>query len=106
MEGAVMRVTGATATAPGKRMREWAGVLASTLAMMLLVGAAVPVAAQVPAGGASTVAGTPVDAQQWVDQKDLTWAAYRPVPQFPAGWADGSVRGTSSDYKGAVVLLD
>ena len=48
----------------------------------------------------------PVDPQTWVDQEDLTWDDYASVPAQPAGWKDGSVRGSQDDYTGAVVLLD
>jgi hypothetical protein len=48
----------------------------------------------------------PVDAQAWVDQGELTWADYTPVPGQPAGWRDGSIRGSQDDYLGAAVLLD
>ena len=48
----------------------------------------------------------PVDPQDWVDVKDLTWADFAPVPGQPAGWRDGSIRGSDEDYTGAAVLLD
>jgi M6 family metalloprotease-like protein len=48
----------------------------------------------------------PVDPQAWVDQEDLTWDAFTPVPGQPQSWRDGSERGTQNDYTGAVVLLD
>ncbi len=48
----------------------------------------------------------PVDPQNWVDQKDLTWAAYQPVPNQPPEWRTGGIRGTQNDYTGAVVMLD
>jgi M6 family metalloprotease-like protein len=41
-----------------------------------------------------------------VDQEDLTWDDYTPVPNQPAGWKTGSLRGSQNDYTGAVVLLD
>ena len=48
----------------------------------------------------------PIDPQAWVDQEDLTWDAFTPVPGQPPSWRDGTERGTQNDYTGAVVLLD
>ena len=78
------------------------GVLIATITMMLSLAAAGPAASQ----DSSVDPLAPVDAQTWVDQEDLTWDAYTPVPGQPPGWKDGSVRGTQNDYTGAVVLLD
>ena len=48
----------------------------------------------------------PVDAQAWVDQGELTWDAYTPVPGQDPGWKTGEVKGSRDQYTAAVVLLD
>ena len=59
-----------------------------------------------PAAAESAPAAEPVDRQMWVDQEDLTWDAYTPVPNQPPGWRNGTITGTRDAYSAAVVLLD
>ena len=41
----------------------------------------------------------PIDAQNWVDQGELTWADYRPVPDARPEFYDGSADGSQSQYR-------
>ena len=61
-----------------------------------------------PAASQSTTSDplTPVDAQAWVDQGELTWDAYTPVPGQDPRWRTGEVKGSRDQYTAAVVLLD
>ena len=87
---------------PSRGRRRLFGAMLVGLSAALSVSVAAPAASQTT----SVEAPAPVDAQAWVDQEDLTWDAYTPVPGQPAGWRDGSLRGAQNDYTGAVVLLD
>jgi M6 family metalloprotease-like protein len=90
-------------SASGSVFRRLQAIFVTTLGLSLAVGlppAASRAAVDPPAGL------DPVDAQAWVDQGELTWAAYTPVFGQPAGWRDGSIRGSQNDYSGAAVLLD
>jgi M6 family metalloprotease-like protein len=91
------------ASATGSVFRRFQVIVATTLGLTLAAGlapAASGAAVDPPAGL------QPVDRQAWVDQGDLTWAAFTPVPSQPPGWKNGAVRGSENDYTGAVVLLD
>jgi M6 family metalloprotease-like protein len=48
----------------------------------------------------------PIDAQNWVDQEDLTWDAYAPVPDERPEFYDGSADGSQNQYRTAVILLE
>jgi M6 family metalloprotease-like protein len=48
----------------------------------------------------------PIDAQNWVDQAELTWADYHAVPDARPEFYDGSVDGTQSQYRTAIILID
>ena len=48
----------------------------------------------------------PIDAQNWVDQGELTWADYRAVPDARPEFYDGSADGSQSQYKTAIILID
>ncbi|MDQ4005300.1 MAG: M6 family metalloprotease domain-containing protein, partial [Actinomycetota bacterium] len=70
--------------------------------MMLLGLAAAPAASQ----STTTDPLAPVDAQAWVDQGELTWDDYTPVPGQDPRWRSGVIKGSRDQYTGAVVLLD
>src|SRR5687767_8686430 len=92
----------ASATPRSRRSTFLAG-LAVTIAVSLAA-AVTPATSDAATAGEGPLA--PVDAQAWVDQGELTWEAYTPAPGQPAGWRDGSIRGSVDDYQGAVVLLE
>ena len=48
----------------------------------------------------------PIDAQNWVDQGELTWADYKPVPDRKPAYYDPATNGTESQYRTAIVLVD
>ena len=48
----------------------------------------------------------PIDAQNWVDQGELTWADYRAVPDARPEFYDGSAEGSQSQYRTAIILID
>ncbi|MDQ3991247.1 MAG: M6 family metalloprotease domain-containing protein, partial [Actinomycetota bacterium] len=73
---------------------------------VLTLSFAPPAVSVATAQASGSGAPAPVDAQAWVDQEDLTWAAYTRVPGQPESWRQGTDRGSEDDYRGAVVLLD
>jgi M6 family metalloprotease-like protein len=48
----------------------------------------------------------PIDAQNWVDQGELTWADYRAVPDARREFYDGSAQGSQTQYRTAIILID
>jgi M6 family metalloprotease-like protein len=63
-----------------------------------------------PAAGAATTNAAddlqPIDAQNWVDQGELTWADYTPVPDRKPEYYDPATVGTEDHYRTAIVLVD
>ncbi|MGH7358408.1 MAG: immune inhibitor A domain-containing protein, partial [Candidatus Rokuibacteriota bacterium] len=59
-----------------------------------------------PVGAAGDDPLAPIDAQNWVDQEDLTWDAYAPVPDERPEFYDGSADGSQNQYQTAVILLE
>jgi M6 family metalloprotease-like protein len=84
-------------------VRRFATVLA---ALALAAAATVAPSAATPPDLASHPALQPLDAQNWVDMADLTWADYVPVPDRRAEFYDDSTEGSQSQYKTAIILLD
>ncbi|MGH2686157.1 MAG: M6 family metalloprotease domain-containing protein, partial [Actinomycetota bacterium] len=76
--------------------------MTATTMMMLGLASAGPAASQ----SSSSDPLAPVDAQTWVDQGELTWDAYTPVPGQDPDWRTGAEKGSRDQYTGAVVLLD
>jgi M6 family metalloprotease-like protein len=85
-----------------RRARRFAAlvVLAVTAAIASSAGA------EIPPDAANDPLLQPIDAQNWVDQGELTWAAYKAVPDGHPEFYDGSVDGTQSQYKTAIILID
>ena len=83
---------------------------ARRLAVLALLALAVSFAssasAEIPPDAANHPLLQPIDAQNWVDQGELTWAAYKPVPDAHPEFYDGSADGTQSQYKTAIILID
>jgi M6 family metalloprotease-like protein len=81
---------------PGLRRIALLAVLVLTATM------ASSAAAEIPPDAANHPLLQPIDAQNWVDQGELTWADYTQIR--PAGWHTDEVRGSVSQFRGAVVL--
>ncbi len=82
---------------PGTRRLVALGVLALTVSLA-------PAAAADPPGADHPLL-QPIDAQNWVDQGELTWAAYTQVR--PDSWNDTTRSdGSVSQYRTAVILLE
>ncbi len=62
--------------------------------------------AEIPPDAANHPLLQPIDAQNWVDQGELTWAAYKPVPDRKAAFYNPATAGTESQYRTAIVLVD
>ena len=62
--------------------------------------------AEIPPDAANHPLLQPIDAQNWVDQGELTWADYVPVPDRKAQFYDPSTNGTEVQYRTAIVLVD
>jgi M6 family metalloprotease-like protein len=95
-------------TGRSRRRKAWrAGGIAAALTLTVpvagAVGSVAPAAAQGQDGSGLFA---PLDPEDWVNQADTTWDDYVPVPGKPAGWADGSIKGSVQDFKAAVVLVD
>ena len=80
--------------------------LATLVLLALPVSFASSASAEIPPDAANHPLLQPIDAQNWVDQGELTWAAYTPVPDARPEFYDGSVDGTQSQYKTAIILID
>jgi M6 family metalloprotease-like protein len=78
----------------------------AALAAVVLTGSlASSAAAEIPPDAANHPLLQPIDAQNWVDQGELTWAAYTPIR--PAAWNDATrSQGSVSQYRTAVILLE
>ena len=79
--------------------------IAVVAALMLLATArGAPVAAQTAEDVSNHPLLQPIDAQNWVDQGELTWADYTQVR--PDEWHTDAVPGSADQFRGAVVLAD
>ena len=79
-----------------------AALFALVLATALAAG---PAAAQAPPDAVNHPLLQPIDAQNWVDQAELTWDAYTPIR--PPAWNSAATsQGSQNQYKTAVILLD
>jgi M6 family metalloprotease-like protein len=74
-------------------------------ALVLTVTMASSAAAEIPPDAANHPLLQPIDAQQWVDQGELTWDAYTQIR--PDSWNDTTGSdGSVSQYETAVILLE
>jgi M6 family metalloprotease-like protein len=62
--------------------------------------------AEIPPDAANHALLQPIDAQGWVDQGELTWADYAPVPDRKPQYYDQATEGTEDHYRTAIVLID
>ena len=84
------------------RSRAWAVV--ALVAVTLTGSLAASAAAEIPPDAANHPLLQPLDEQNWVDQAELTWDAYKQIR--PAAWNDASgSSGSQSQYRTAVILL-
>jgi M6 family metalloprotease-like protein len=88
------------------RARGWliCGIAVAAAVMLLVTAGGAPVAAQAVSDPTDHPALQPIDAQNWVDQANLTWADYTQIR--PNEWHDDSVPGSEDQFRGAVVLAD
>ena len=98
-------------TAAGPRRgegRRWARLLVSVTTLALVLAAAIgssTVSAQAPPDAVNHPLLQPIDAQNWVDQADLTWADYTPVR--PESWNSAATsQGSQNQYRTAIILLE
>jgi len=88
----------------GARPRSTVGaaLLALLFATLIAVG---PASAQAPPDAVNHPLLQPIDAQNWVDQGELTWDAYTPIR--PPEWNSAATsQGSQSQYKTAIILVD
>lgn len=90
-------------SSPSRLRPLWLVVAVFALSVSL---AAVPVSAQPvdPGPGQRPAALDPLDPQEVVFQKDMTWDDYVPLPDVD--WEDRSLEPTDGTFKGALVLAD
>ena len=74
--------------------------------LALVVSFAASAAAASPGDPADHPLLQPIDAQNWVDQGELTWADYKPVPDRNPAYYDPATEGTDTHYRTAIVLVD
>ncbi|HEY8338429.1 MAG TPA: hypothetical protein VIK95_01095, partial [Egibacteraceae bacterium] len=90
-------------TSSSRRRPLWAVAAVFVLSVSL---AAVPVSAQPadPGPGRRPAALAPIDPQEVVFQRDMTWDDYVPLPDVD--WEDRSLEPTDGTFRGALVLAD
>jgi M6 family metalloprotease-like protein len=93
-------------TQGARSARAWLvrGIAAAAALTLLFTAGGTPVAAQSSEDPEDHPLLQPIDAQNWVDQANLTWADYTQVR--PDEWHFESVEGSEQQFSGAVVLAD
>ncbi len=87
-----------------RKHRSRARAVVALVAVTLTGSLAASAAAEIPPNVAKHPALQPLDAQNWVDQAELTWDAYTQIR--PAAWNDDSAStGSQSQYRTAVILV-
>ena len=76
------------------------------IGVLALVVVFAPAAAANGPENAAISALQPIDKQSWVDQGELTWADYVPVPDRNPAYYEPATAGTESQYRTAIVLVD
>ena len=90
-----------------KRRSRFGGKGLVALATLVLVAAvAVAPSAAIPPDAANHPLLQPIDAQNWLDQEDLTWDDYVPVPDRKAEYYDPDSVGSETQYQTAIILVD
>jgi M6 family metalloprotease-like protein len=81
--------------------------LVALAALVLVAAVAVAPSAAIPPDAANHPLLQPIDAQAWVDQEDLTWDDYAPVPDGKPEYYDPAAStGSQNQYKTAIVLVE
>ena len=89
-----------------EKARTRAGRRVLVLATLVLTAALAGSAPAAPPDLANEPVLQPIDAQNWVDQAELTWADYRAVPDARPEFYDTATSGSQSQYKTAIILID
>jgi M6 family metalloprotease-like protein len=86
-----------------KRMR--VAVVAVLATLVLSASLVASASADIPPDAKNHPLLQPIDAQNWVDQGELTWAAYKPIR--PAAWNSAATsEGSENQYNTAIILVD
>jgi M6 family metalloprotease-like protein len=94
-------------TSRAGRTRRWTRVAAALAVLGLTTAIAVAPSAAIPPDAANHPLLQPIDAQNWLDQEDLTWDDYVPVPDRHAEFYDPTAStGSQDQYKTAIILVD
>ena len=94
-------------TSRAGRTRWWTRVAAALAVLGLAAAIAVAPSAAIPPDAANHPLLQPIDAQNWLDQEDLTWDDYVPVPDRQDAFYDPTAStGSQNQYKTAIVLAD
>ena len=88
------------------RNRSRVGVVAVLATLVVTVSLAASASADIPPDAKNHPLLQPIDAQQWVDQAELTHADFRPVPGGNPAFYDPASPALQNKYRTAVVLLD
>ena len=80
--------------------------LLALAALALVAAVAVAPSAAIPPDAANHPLLQPIDAQNWLDQEDLTWDDYVPVPDRKADYYDPDSVGSETQYRTAIILVD
>jgi M6 family metalloprotease-like protein len=84
------------------RKGRWGRAAVALAAVMLTASLAASASAEIPPDAANHPLLQPIDAQNWVDQGELTWDAYTQIR--PDAWHTDATPGSVSQFRGAVVL--
>jgi M6 family metalloprotease-like protein len=80
--------------------------VAALALLVLTASVASSASAEIPPDAANHALLQPIDAQDWVDQGELTWADYAQVPDRKPEYYDPATEGTESQYRTAIILID
>ena len=93
-------------TSKKRRSRFGGKGLVALAALVLVAAVAVAPSAAIPPDAANHPLLQPIDAQNWLDQEDLTWDDYVPVPDRKAEYYDPDSVGSETQYQTAIILVD
>ena len=94
-------------TAKNRPSRVWSRGLVALAALVLTAAIAVAPSAATPPELADHPLLQPIDAQNWVDQGELTWDDYADVPDRKPEYYDPTAsEGSQNQYRTAIILVD
>ncbi len=99
-------MTSNTQPASSRRSRFGGRALATLAVLVLAAAVAVAPSAAIPPDAQNHPLLQPIDAQNWLDQEDLTWDDYVPVPDRQPGYYDPDSVGSEVQYRTAIILVD